>query len=70
MADNRDNQAAMPPARSLSVVIPSRTQPRQAEFLHRAVQSIKAQTIYSTMTSISSSTSIAADRFRRDRPMN
>lgn len=50
MADNRDNQAATPAAQSLSVVIPSRTQPRQAEFLRRAVQSIKAQTIYSTMT--------------------
>jgi glycosyltransferase involved in cell wall biosynthesis len=41
---------AAKPAQSLRVIIPSRTQPRQAEFLRRAVQSIKEQTIYSTMT--------------------
>ena len=49
MAEKKD----IPPAetaQSLSVIIPSRSQPRQAEFLRRAVQSIKAQTIYSTMT--------------------
>ena len=37
------------PARSLSVIIPSRTQPRQAEFLRRAVKSIKSPTISATM---------------------
>ncbi len=49
MAEKQENPAAKP-AQSLSVIIPSRTQPRQAEFLRRAVQSIKAQTIYPTMT--------------------
>ncbi len=34
---------------SLSVIIPSRAQPRQAEFLRRAVNSICAQTVYSAM---------------------
>ena len=48
MAEEKDLPAAKP-AQSLSVVIPSRSHPRQAEFLRRAVQSIKAQTIYSTM---------------------
>jgi glycosyltransferase involved in cell wall biosynthesis len=50
MAEKQDDQGATPPAQSLSVVIPPRTQPRQAEFLRRAVQSIKAQTIYSKTT--------------------
>jgi hypothetical protein len=49
MAEKQDLPAAKP-AQSLSVIIPSRTQPRQAEFLRRAVQSIKEQTIYSAMT--------------------
>jgi glycosyltransferase involved in cell wall biosynthesis len=40
---------AIKTAASHSVVIPSRSQPLQTEFLRRAVKSIKAQTIYPTI---------------------
>src|SRR4030095_13855191 len=37
------------PGKSLTIIIPSRTRLRQADFLHQAVMSIRSQTVYSTM---------------------
>lgn len=41
--------SAVRPSQSLTIIIPSRTQLRQADFLRQAVLSIKSQTVYSTM---------------------